>query len=222
MAEAFGHIANYQELIEAIVGTLVRGDVSADAAQWIAATELEIYRDCNPTPGDQKTTGTLATSAESITLPNKTISIRNVRLDISPIKNLKIANLDRIMDLRESDPSGIPKNYYRYGNILELGPGNGTAATTNYTLWYFGLPDPISPENPTNDIFAIGWDVYLYGALMHSAPYLGDDARIATWSALYLTKKDSLKNAFWRGRLDGTMEQYSSTSHFLSDSHSEN
>jgi len=28
-------------------------------------------------------------------------------------------------------------------------------------------------------------DIYFYGSLLHSAPYLDDDARLSTWSALY-------------------------------------
>ena len=219
MGEEFsGHIDNYQDLLEAVVSELARGDVSLEASRWIAATELEIYRDCNPRPGDQKISGTMAASDSTIPMPDGAISLVHLQLDLSPLRVLKIATLDKIMALRENDKSGIPSKYFLYGNELEVGPANGGDGTTPYTMWYYGLPPKISMNVPTNEIFQLGWDAYLYGALMHSAPYLGDDARLVTWASLYSSKKDSLQSAYWRSRMSGHLEQQPDT--YLSDSHS--
>jgi hypothetical protein len=40
-------------------------------------------------------------------------------------------------------------------------------------------------SNATNWLLSYAPDVYLYGSLLHSAPYLQDDARVAVWAQLY-------------------------------------
>ena len=49
----------------------------------------------------------------------------------------------------------------------------------------------LSNDVPTNWLLEMQPDIYLYGSLCQAAPYLGDDARIATWSALYKRSVDS-------------------------------
>lgn len=43
----------------------------------------------------------------------------------------------------------------------------------------------LSDVAPTNDLFASAPDLYLYGALVHSAPFCQDDARMPMWQAKY-------------------------------------
>ena len=43
----------------------------------------------------------------------------------------------------------------------------------------------MSDSRTTNNILTHFPDLYLYGSLLHAAPYLGDDARISIWSGLY-------------------------------------
>ena len=220
MPNANGHISNYQELVDGILSELARGDVSVDAMRWIAATELELFRDCDVRVGDQKITGTLAPGDEKIELPAGTLNIRHIQIDTDTPVQLRISSLSQIMEVRASDKSGIPKRYYLFADTLELGPANSGTGSTPYTLWYYGLPLPLSESNPTNELFRLGWDAYLYGALMHSAPYLGDDERVTTWGELYILKKESLRVTYWRSRMSGTLEQQPDV--HLSDSHTVN
>ena len=57
-------------------------------------------------------------------------------------------------------------------------------ATTNFELLYYQkIPSLIT--NTDNWLLLEAPDVYLYGALLHSAPYLAEDARLAVWAQLY-------------------------------------
>ena len=47
------------------------------------------------------------------------------------------------------------------------------------------LPALESAPNSTNGVLLLHPDVYLYGALKHSAPWLQHDDRVATWDGLY-------------------------------------
>jgi hypothetical protein len=47
-------------------------------------------------------------------------------------------------------------------------------------------------SNTTNWLLTEAPDVYLYGALVHTAPYLKDDARIAIWESFFAQGIDNL------------------------------
>jgi len=53
----------------------------------------------------------------------------------------------------------------------------------------------LSDSNADNWLLRDAPDVYLYGALIQSAPYLNDDARAETWASLYSTAIQSLQRA---------------------------
>ena len=86
------------------------------------------------------------------------------------------------------DPSwpqqnGSPQTHYTYraGNI-EVWPAPQVQFRLDIEYHSkVGLTD----EAPTNKLLDNDPDIYLYGALMHSAPFLRDDARIMVWTKLY-------------------------------------
>ena len=52
-------------------------------------------------------------------------------------------------------------------------------------LKYYSRLDRLSSANSSNWVSEDHPDLYLYAGLRHTAPYLIEDARIATWDALY-------------------------------------
>ena len=58
-------------------------------------------------------------------------------------------------------------------------------ATTDFELLYYQKLPALSSSNADNWLLLEAPDVYLYGALLHSAPYLADDQRVAVWAQLY-------------------------------------
>jgi len=50
-------------------------------------------------------------------------------------------------------------------------------------LYYQKVPSLSS--NSDNWLLLEAPDVYLYGALLHSAPYLAEDQRVAVWAQMY-------------------------------------
>jgi hypothetical protein len=47
-------------------------------------------------------------------------------------------------------------------------------------------------------------DVYLYGSLLHSAPYLAEDARVAVWAQLYSAAVKRLNEESDSAKYSGT------------------
>jgi hypothetical protein len=50
---------------------------------------------------------------------------------------------------------------------------------------YYAKITPLSDSNTSNWLLTLSPDIYLYGALMQSAPYLKDDERLVVWASVY-------------------------------------
>jgi hypothetical protein len=58
-------------------------------------------------------------------------------------------------------------------------------------VFYSKIP-ALSDSNTTNWLLTASPDIYLYGSLMQSAPYLRDDDRVGIWASLYQKAIDDL------------------------------
>jgi len=58
-------------------------------------------------------------------------------------------------------------------------------ATTDFELLYYQKLPALSSSNADNWLLLEAPDVYLYGALLHSAPYLSEDERVGVWAQMY-------------------------------------
>ena len=55
-----------------------------------------------------------------------------------------------------------------------------------------GIPEPLTTENPTNELLTQHPDLYLYGALMQLAMWAEDDANASKYSNLFLSSMDQV------------------------------
>ncbi len=76
---------------------------------------------------------------------------------------------------------GWPILYSLSSDILTIYP---TGAAT-LQLTYYGKVPALSADNQTNWLLTKRPQVYLYGALLESAPFLQDDGRVALWKAAF-------------------------------------
>ena len=87
------------------------------------------------------------------------------------------------MRAANEDATGTPEYYSHNAGQLELypTPDSNYSADINYLAQVAALSD----ANTTNWLLTNYPDIYLYGALIHSAPFLQEDERTQTWAALY-------------------------------------
>ena len=62
----------------------------------------------------------------------------------------------------------------------------------------------LSDSNASNWLLNYYADAYLYGSLVHSAPYLKDDARATVWAALYQSAIDAINAESERSKFGGS------------------
>lgn len=78
-----------------------------------------------------------------------------------------------------------------------------SSGRSDLAFTYYAAIPPLSDINPTNWLLNKAPEVYLYGSLMETAPFMMDDARIATWGTLYEKAVADLKASDTMSRFAG-------------------
>jgi hypothetical protein len=180
-------IANYTELKAKVADWLNRVGSSAIAGSsgdFITLAEAAMNRDLRVRQMVKRATATL--DAGYITLPSDYLEAKNVQLNIGgKPRQLEFMTMEQADDYRASDRGfGIPPRFYTtVGSQLEVvATIDGEA---EIELAYYAKIPALSDSNQTNWLLTLWPDLYLYGALIHSAPYLRDDQRVLVWQGLY-------------------------------------
>jgi hypothetical protein len=148
------------------------------AADFIALTETDIQSKLR-TREMQKTVEAPVT-CNSVTLPLDWLDATRLWIG-GQHRALDFATPDAIEELRwQQSGGGAPTHYTLVDNVIELAP----VPAGELSLWmtYYARIPALSADAPTNWLTQRDIGVYLYGALVRAAPYLIDDARVATWN----------------------------------------
>lgn len=181
-------IETYSELQAAIADLLNRTDLTAQIPNWISLCEAALNRDLD-CPQMQVTT-TITITGETYPLPADFGGVKSLRINSGAGSPVEYVTPDILDDL--AIMTGTPTAYTISGDFFYFNPVPGSATAAR--LRYRQLIPALSATNPTNWVLARHSDVYLYGAAMHSAPYLQADERLATWAALYRALVSDINN----------------------------
>lgn len=149
------------------------------------------------------TVNTASTESEFIALPGDFQSMRTVRLSsVAGKPRLSFMTPTQLEDYRYSidNVTGQPIYFSVFGDEMELSP----TPNEDYTLEviYRSYLPALSDSNTTNWLLTLAPDLYLYGALLESAPYMKEDGRIQTWAAGVSTALNDLNNLGARQSFD--------------------
>jgi hypothetical protein len=117
----------------------------------------------------------------------------------------------RQRDLRYLPPDGAslspelgePQGFSILGRDLVLMPAPATAGRLR--LCYYAEPAPLGPQQPENEVLLTAPDLYLYGALVESAPYTRGSAPLELWERFYATARARVQAAEDRGRFTANL-----------------
>jgi hypothetical protein len=118
---------------------------------------------------------------EFISLPSDFQSMRRARLSsVTGKPCLEFKSGTQIDEFRFgiSNVPARPRYFTVFGNELELAPTPDAAYTVEMV---YRQSIPALAPNGTNWLLTLAPDLYLYAALLETAPYIKEDARIQTW-----------------------------------------
>jgi hypothetical protein len=124
-------------------------------------------------------------NSSSVALPTDFLGMISFELPAGTGHPLTYRRPEEVRALRQEQyaSSGTPFAWTVVGGALETAPAPSGSLTCNM-IYYQQVP--ALAANPSGNWLSTKHpDIYLYGALMQSAPYLKDDPRLAVWAELY-------------------------------------
>ena len=185
-------LTTYAELKASVADWLNREDLAAAIPSFIALAEADMNRKLKDWRMDVVLPVTL--SGQYTALPSGWLSTTRLNLT-TPTSRLDLASDGALAEMRfqRGDVAGKPTSYAHTAGSIEVYPTPDASYTAE--LVYRAKIASLSDAAPTNWLLTAAPDCYLYGALMQSAPYLKDDARIAIWGGLYAEAITGLNTA---------------------------
>jgi len=193
-------IVDYASLQATVTEYLARDQDSTLIARiptFIQLAEAKFNRQLFVRQMEQRSTALVNLTSdepEFISLPSDFQSMRRVRL--SGVAGKPCLEFKSGVQLDEyrfgiSDVAGQPRYFTVFGDEIELAPTPDDAYTIE--MVYRKIVPPLETNDP-NWLLALAPDLYLYGVLLETAPYIKEDGRIQTWGLGFSTALNDLNN----------------------------
>lgn len=178
---------NHLQLKAAIAGWLKRTDLAATIPALIQLAESRLARDLRIRAMLQ--VGTLTASGESVALPANFLEFKALVYQDNGAE-LRTGTVQQVLAERARSASDRPVYAVVAGDDLLLGPAPSSAFVI-YSA-YYAKPAELSGDTDTSWLLTNHPGLYLWAALAEAAPFLSDDARVATWEGKYAAEKQAL------------------------------
>lgn len=186
-------VTDYATLQAHVADTLNRADLTGVIPNFIQQFEAQAKDDFRLRRLTSR--GTFSVSADGALLPSDMYELESWYHDgptyFGPIT---IVGADQIGHLKGSHgDSGVPQFASIVAGRARFAPEPDGTYSTQMTYWQ-QVPS-LSDTSTTNWLLTARPDIYLYGALLESAPYLKDDPRLAVWQSIYNERVEAHHNA---------------------------
>ena len=197
-------ITTKAELNTAVANWLNRSDLTDRIPEFISLAEAQLNRLLRTR--EMLVRSTASVTGQYVSIPTDYLEMLNIELtSTSPPKRLIYITSDRSDDYREkdNDTAGTPGYYTIEGDSIQLLPTPD--ATYTLQLNYFQDIPALSglADSGNNWLLVSHPDIYLYGTLLQSAPYLMDPQSIGTWGTMYSQSIQELQVSDDKSRYSG-------------------
>lgn len=176
-------MSNYAQLLIDLARTLNREDLTEVLPGFVRMFEADVNRTLRVAKMVSRRTAQVgAAFGGFVPVPNDYLELQHIELIASPPVVLSALTKTQSDNLRRTTASGQPRHFNVTGTTFELIPPPSSEVTVE--IAYYAKIIPLAEaEGGVNWLLTDAPDVYLYGSLIHSAPYLKDDARMPLWRA---------------------------------------
>lgn len=192
-------ITNYATLQSAIADYLNRQDLTSQIPMFIQFVEADLSNRLRSR--EMIVADTITSVLGDVQLPADWLEAINLKIDggKTPVRYITLDEADQIT----SEQFYSKPNFYTIvDDVIRLVPAPGQNEDIDI-LYYAKIP-ALSDSNTTNWLLSKAPDVYLYGALVHAAPFLLDDQRIGTFGQFYSQRVDAIGQDSYRAIHSGS------------------
>jgi len=184
-------LANYSDLKASIASWLNRSDLTAAIPDFIALAEAQISRRLVMLGPVRAMMGRsdATINGEFAAVPIDFMGARTINFAEDRTRLLEYCLPEEINRKKsfEGCTTGKPRFFSVVGGEFQFFPAPAGGAGYLAELTYWKRVPALSDAAPGNWLLNLHPDAYLYGALLQSAPYLKDDARIQSWGTFFET-----------------------------------
>jgi len=178
---------NFGELKETVKKYLYnRKDLDLIIPTLVALSERRIYRALR-VPANEELLSVTVEALSEVALPRDFLECKFFALKYEG-KNIELNRVSDNQLLRlQAAPDFVaqPKYCGRIGNSLHWYPPQDTESVDVQMVYWADYSGQLVADADTNDILRIAPDLYVYGALVESEPFLGHDDRIPVWNDMF-------------------------------------
>lgn len=197
-------ITNFTNLKSTISDFLNRDDLDSVIPTFIQLAEAQMNREIRHWEMEARSSGQQTGGDQYMQVPADWLETVRLILTGSGTSVVQLISLSGMADRRakNEDLSGTPEFYCHVRGEFELYPT--PSEDTDFELLYYQKISSLGDSNASNWLLEYAPDVYLYGSLLHSAPYLQEDARLAVWAQMYSAAVQNLNAQSERVKNSGT------------------
>jgi hypothetical protein len=184
-------ITNYTTLVSTVADYLNRQDLSAQIPTFIQLAEADLNTRLRCREMIVRATST--NDDEYVKLPLDFLEGINLQI-VGGQSPLRYITLDEADMVNARQGYNAPTFYSLMNGAIELVPPPATGDDVEIEMVYYGKITALSEANQTNWLLLKAPDVYLYGALVHAAPFLMDDQRISVFGSFYSQRVEALND----------------------------
>lgn len=180
-------ITNYSTLKSAVADYLNRADLTSQIPMFIQFVEADLNTRLRCR--EMVVRATTTNDEEFVQLPTDFLQALNLQI-VGGKTPLRYVTLDEADQIKAAQIYTEVIAYTIVDNSIELVPA--PANNVQIEMVYYQKVPALSDVTITNWLLSKSPDVYLYGALVHAAPFLMDDQRISTFASFYAQRVEAL------------------------------
>lgn len=184
-------ITNYSTLQTTVADYLNRQDLTAYIPTFIQLAEADMNTRLRTR--EMIVRATTTNDDEFVRLPLDFLESINLQLTDGQ-SPLRFVTLDEADIINKRQTYNAPTFYSLMNGAIELVPPPATGDDVEIEMVYYGKITALSDSNTSNWLLLKAPDVYLYGALVHAAPFLMDDQRISVFGSFYSQRIEALND----------------------------
>ena len=192
---------SYSDLSTTIAGYLARSDLTSQIPDFIRLCELRLRRDLRIRQMLKSVTTSTTAGDSTVELPSDFLEARDLVVVGNPVQPLSYLSPSLFNRNARAADAGKPLDYTILANDFQLAPIPDAVYTVK--LLYYSAPTFLSDSNTSNAFLANCPDLLLYGSLIEAEPYLMNDPRLQTWTALFNRGLTSLTTSDQQGQYSG-------------------
>jgi hypothetical protein len=171
----------YSSFVTTVESYLARTDLTSVIPDFIQMAQLRMSRDLR-TEAMLKVATTTPTDSK-VAFPSDFLELREMHFQGNPPIVLEFQSPDLFFRNGQTSLSGRSHYFTMLGTEFQFAPTQDTDYTIQ--ILYYAQPTFISSTTSSNLFLAYYPDALLYATLAEAEPYLMNDPRVQTWSALY-------------------------------------